>query len=316
MELDQSICDKRNLIKASVGLVVIAVCLFAMFSFPLLSGRGAPALPAAGPSVLTVIIIGFAIGCYGTIVGIGGGPLIMPTLALCYGWQSESLVATCLFIVLLNALSGSVGYGIQKRIDYKAGMKFALAALPGAVVLSFLHHVFDIRFFNVIFGIFLILLAVYSLLSAGMISREEKTGGRAKTAGHRRVRFTDRFGEEFKYYSDDRLGVVMNVFLGFFIGFLGIGGGVFQVPVLLFLLHYPPHIATATSHFITMLTAAFALIPHLFLGNVYFGEAMWMGLGVVGGAQVGARLAPRIKSKVIVYLFVVVLLVFAVKLFI
>ena len=63
----------------------------------------------ASNSRLLVVAIGLAIGCYGTIAGIGGGPIIMPVLFELYGWKSESLVATCLFIVFLNALSGSIG---------------------------------------------------------------------------------------------------------------------------------------------------------------------------------------------------------------
>ena len=107
----------------------------------------------------------------------------------------------------------------------------------------------------------------------------------------------------------------MNLLLGFFVGFLGIGGGVFQVPILIFLLKYPPHIATATSHFVTMATCLFALIPHIFLGNVMFSEAAWMGLGILVGAQIGAYLSPKINSKLIVHLFVIILLVFALKMF-
>jgi uncharacterized membrane protein YfcA len=81
-----------------------------------------------------------------------------------------------------------------------------------------------------------------------------------------------------------------------------------------FLLEYPIHIATATSHFVTMLTAAFALAPNIVLGNVHFWATAWLGIGVVVGAQVGAKLALRLRSKAILYLFAVILVAFALKL--
>lgn len=308
------IADRSDSIKIAVSVSIIALCLFAMFSVPSMSVRGPSQLSPVEPSIATILIIGFAIGCYGTIVGIGGGPLIVPFLLLMYGWDSEFLVATSLFIVFLNAFSGSIGYAMQKRIDYKGGMKFAFAALPGAVISGFIHHVFNIKMFGIIFGIFLILLAIYSLLSINKIGLKQKGIRPAKISGLRHAKFIDSFGQKFSFYSNDRLGILMNLLLGFFVGFLGIGGGVFQVPILVFLLYYPVHIATATSHFITMLICAAAVIPHIFLGNVFFGEVIWMGLGVVAGAQLGAKLAPRINSRLVMYLFIVILAVFAVKL--
>lgn len=306
--------------KIGVGLIIALLALFAMFSTP----ASRVQLPVQIPAAVAIehpfwllALIGFAIGCYGTIVGIGGGPLILPLLVFFYGWENELLVATSLFIVFLNASSGCAGYSTQKRIDYKGGIKFTLAAMPGALISSFTHHLFNLTFFNVLFGIFLLFLAGYTIFSLGRIDKpvEQKAIREAKALGYRRVKFTDRFGVKYDFYSNDQMGVSMNLMLGFFCGFLGIGGGVFQVPILIFLLRYPSHIATATSHFVTLLTCAIALLPHVFLGNVMYAQAFWMGIGVVIGAQAGARIAPRLNTKVTLYLFIIILLVLAVKLF-
>jgi uncharacterized membrane protein YfcA len=257
--------------------------------------------------------LGFAIGCYGTIVGIGGGPIIMPILYTLYHYDSETLVANCLFIVFLNALSGSVGYSLQGRVDYTGGLKFSLAAIPGAMLMSAFHHVVEITWFNTAFGLFLLALAIHSSLSAERVDAPRRMP-KLQRAGFRRVRLADSSGERFDFFSNDRLGVRLNVVLGGLIGFLGIGGGVLQVPILLYLLRFPPHVATATSHFVTLVTCLAALVPHLFLGNVHFGETAWMGAGVVAGAQLGAKVARNISSKTIVYLFAAVLVVFSTKL--
>jgi len=266
-----------------------------------------------------LLVIGLIVGCYGTIVGIGGGPIILPLLVFFYGWENELLVATSLFIVFLNAGSGCIGYAMQKRIDYKGGIQFTLAAMPGALISSFTHHLINLTFFNEVFAVFLIFLSVYTLMSINKVDKsveqESVLVKEAKAAGHRRVRFMDAFGVKYDYYSNDKLGISMNLLLGFLCGFLGIGGGVFQVPILIFLLRYPSHVATATSQFVTLLTCAIALLPHVFLGNVCYAEALWMGIGVIAGAQAGARIAPKLDGKITLYLFVVILLILAFKLF-
>lgn len=307
--------------KIGVGILVGILALFAMFSSPTSRVQLPIQIQPTVDQVPWLILasIGFAIGCYGTIVGIGGGPIILPILMFYYGWENELLVATSLFIVLLNAVSGCSGYAWQKRIDYKGAVKFTLAAMPGALISSFTHHLVDLSFFNIIFGIFLILLSVYTIFSMGKadktVAQKQQLLKEAIAQGFRKVTFQDRFGVSYDFYSNDKLGISLNLLLGFFCGFLGIGGGVFQVPILVFLLNYPTHVAMATSLFVTFLTCAIALLPHIFLSNVMYSEAMWMGVGVILGAQVGARIAKSLNTKVTLYLFVIILIVLAIKLF-
>ena len=227
------------------GLFVI-LALFAMFSsstsrvppslqIPAIAqpaGQLSPTVAADQPAWWILLITGLAIGCYGTIVGIGGGPIILPLLVFFYGWENELLVATSLFIVLLNASSGCAGYAAQKRIDYTGGIKFTLAAMPGALISSFTHHLVNLTFFDHIFGIFLIFLAVYTFFSVGRIDKttdqKQKYLKEAKASGFRRVKFIDQFGVKYDFYANDGLGISMNILLGFFCGFLGIGEACFR----------------------------------------------------------------------------------------
>jgi uncharacterized membrane protein YfcA len=300
-------------LKLSLLAVLAALCLCAMCN-PVLSFHdadmdwdGARHIPA-----FVTLVLGFVVGCYGTIVGIGGGPLIVPVLMLFYDWPAEDIVASSLFVVCLNALSGTLGYATQRRIDYRGGVAFSLAALPGAVLSSFIHHLLDIRIFDHIFGLFLVALAGFTLFK---VSRGERALQRRPSRPElRRVVIFDRFRQRHVFHCDDALGISSNFFLGFLAGFLGIGGGVFQVPLLVFVLGFPTHIATATSHFVTMLTSAFALAPNVALGNVHFAETGWLGFGVVVGAQAGAKAARRLRSRAILYLFSGILAVLAAKL--
>jgi uncharacterized protein len=290
------------------------VCLVGMFSTPSWGAvQSGWALPV-GLAELGIFAAGLAIGCYGTLVGIGGGPLVVPILVFFYGWDPRYVVGTSLMVVFLNALSGTSGYAYQRRIDYVGGLQYALAALPGAVLSGFIHRHFNVPGFGQIFGVFLLILAAYCVLGAQHVQAVVREKTSAIKASHRVLSFRDRFGIKYRFGVDDRLGSGLNLGLGFLVGFLGIGGGVLQVPILVFVLRYPVHIATATSHFVTLLTCTYALAPALAFGHVRFTQSLWMGLGVVLGAQVGAWLSPKLDARRIMILFVFVILFFALRL--
>ena len=298
-------------LRLALFTAIATLCLFGMFEPQrLLEGDSGPAISSAA----VLFAAGLGIGGYGTVVGIGGGPLLVPILHFMYAWPIEEVVASSLFVVLLNATSGSIGYASQKRIDVKGGIAFSVAAMPGAVLSGLVHHLVRVPFFDVIFGVFLLGLAGYTLLRIDGFDRPARLGRRSKR-GLRRIVMVDAFRDRYDFYSNQNLGISLNLALGFLAGFLGIGGGVLQVPILVFVLGYPIHIATATSHFVTMLTAAFAVAPNILLGNVHFEAMTWLGLGVVVGAQLGAKLASGLRSKAILYLFAAILVVFAVRLF-
>jgi uncharacterized membrane protein YfcA len=301
--------EARPIRLALLGALIV-LCLCAVINPQMSLSSEAPSLSLGAG----LFAIGIAIGGYGTVVGIGGGPLLVPILHFLYAWPIEDVVASSLFVVLLNATSGSIGYARQKRIDVKGAVALSLAAMPGAVLSGLVHHLVKIPFFDGMFGVFLVVLAGYTILRVDKFDQAQPRRRRS-TAGLRHVVLVDAFRKRYDFHSDQTLGITLNLVLGFLSGFLGIGGGVLQVPILVFLLDYPIHIATATSHFVTMLTAAFALAPNVVLGNVHFWATSWLALGVVLGAQVGAELAQKLRSKVILYLFAVILLAFAVKLF-
>ena len=75
------------------------------------------------------------IGAFGTLVGVGGGILLVPILLFVYpGEPPGRLTAISLAVVLANAVSGSAAYFRLRRPDYRSGIVLALATIPGAVL--------------------------------------------------------------------------------------------------------------------------------------------------------------------------------------
>ena len=90
---------------------------------------------------LWLIPLGFAVGACGTLIGAGGGFVLMPILLLVYPKDSPDLLtAISLAVVFCNAASGSVAYGRMRRIDYRSGLLMSAAAVPGAILGAMAHR--------------------------------------------------------------------------------------------------------------------------------------------------------------------------------
>lgn len=85
-------------------------------------------------TILFLIFIGIIAGGYGTIVGAGGGFIFVPALLLILTMDPVVAAGSGLVIVLINSLSGTLGYARQKKIDYRTGGIISIGALPGSLL--------------------------------------------------------------------------------------------------------------------------------------------------------------------------------------
>jgi hypothetical protein len=115
-------------------------------------------------------------------------------------------------------------------------------------------------------------------------------------------RLTDAHGIEYDYEFKSSLGVTISVIVGYVSSFLGIGGGIIHVPALSYLLNFPVHIATATSHFILAIMALTGTVVHILTGTFAHGvhRTIALAIGVVLGAQIGARLSEKVRGNWII----------------
>lgn len=238
------------------------------------------------------------VGAYGTLVGVGGGFLIVPVLVLLFDFGPQQAIGTSLTVVFLNALSGTFSYARQRRVDYRTGIKFAIATLPGAAIGAYVSTYLTSTMFDLLFGLLLVTIGLFLLLrpEAAPTSLEE-TPEVSVPAHMTRRTIVDARGERYVYAFRERGGIVLSFFVGFLSSLLGIGGGIIHVPALVYLFGFPAHIATATSQFILAISTGMGTASHLALGHVQFLTALLLGLGVIVGAQVGAALSRRLHGR-------------------
>ena len=263
-----------------------------------------------------LIAFGLVVGGYGTLVGAGGGFLIVPVLLLVWHLPPALAAGTSLTVVFLNAAVGSWSYAKQGRVDYRSGILLAIPTLPGSVAGAFLAKYFSGRAFDLIFAVLLFTVAVLLLWKPVGASEEgtEKPVISDPRWWRMERSLQDRDGHRFHYQYNLIYGLVLSFFVGFLSSILGIGGGIIHVPALIHMLGFPSHLAAATSHFILAISSLVGAGTHVALGNVLFGPAALMGIGVISGAQVGARIARKSKGAITVRLLSVALIVVAIRL--
>ena len=235
---------------------------------------------------LWLLPLGFVVGAFGTLIGAGGGFILVPVLLLLYPNEAPATITSIsLIVVFFNALSGSIVYARAKKIEYQTGVTFALAAIPGSIFGAVTTASINRQKFDLLFG------ALLSIFSVLLLVRPGRKSGGGETKGSR---------TEISRLSSLKLalGAVLSTGLGFLSSFLGIGAGFIYVPAFIYILDFPVHTATATSLFTLAFMSFTGTATHLFAGPLHHGMnlALMLTPGVVLGAQLGARLSRRLHA--------------------
>ncbi|MFN8506639.1 MAG: sulfite exporter TauE/SafE family protein [Dehalococcoidia bacterium] len=265
--------------------------------------------------LLLLVPLGVAVGAFGTLVGAGGGFALVPVLLLLYPDRDpETITSMSLFVVWANATSGTFAYVRQRRVDYFSGIWFAVATLPGAVAGAIVVGYVPRRAFDILFSTVLIVLGLFLFFRSQSNAIRPPLQGRGVV--HRRI--TDANGSTFVYAYRLWQGVAISTAVGFMSSLLGIGGGVVHVPVMATVLHFPVHIAAATSHFVLAFMALEGTGVHFATGALGWDESLAqaaaIALGAIPGAQIGARLSHRLHGGIIIRALAIALVLVGVRL--
>jgi len=240
-----------------------------------------------------LVVLAFLVGIASSLMGVGGGFVIVPALAMIYGIDPRSAVGTSSLMIVFTAISSTVAYAMQRRIDYRIGPLMALGTVPGGILGAYATSLVKSKELAALFGIFEIAIALRMAIDSNEGARE---GGRGGRWVWERV-LVDSKGEEFRYRINLPPALAMSFFGGLASGFFGIGGGAVLVPVMVLVAGIPMHLAVATSMFIMIFTSISAAATHVLLGNVLLEYSILLAIGIIGGTQIGAKVARRLRAK-------------------
>ncbi len=245
---------------------------------------------------IALSLLGAIVGAYGTFIGAGGGFVLMPLLVLLWPAEGrETLAAISLCVVFFNALSGTAAYARMKRVDYRSGLLFAAATAPGAIIGALVTAWLPMHVFDAILGAVLVAGAVV----VAVRPRPKARADVSETHGGMVRSLVDAEGTSYRWSFRPALGVALSLVVGFVSSVLGVGGGFTHVPILIFLLTFPVHVATATSHFVLAAMALVGTLVHIASGDFAHGvhRTLWLSVGVIAGAQFGAWLSSRVRGR-------------------
>jgi uncharacterized membrane protein YfcA len=244
-------------------------------------------------------IFGFLIAVVASLTGIGGGIFMVPVMTLLYEFLPANAAGTSLTVIIFTAAASTLNYARQKRIYWRTGLVLAIVTAPGAYLGAWLTTLLNPRDLGLIFGFFLIGVAIYIIADLNNLRRSQNQETKARMSDVELV----------KSGRTLMLGAGLSFFGGLASGLLGIGGGLLVVPIMTFAMGMAIHFATATSMFTMIFTSISGVAQHYQANHINFETALLLALGAIFGAQVGAYTSKRISSKNLRRVFGIVVIV-------
>ncbi len=241
---------------------------------------------------LWLIPLGFVAGVLGSMIGLGGGIIVVPVLTFA-GFSPTLAASNSLFAAFSNAVASTISYSRQKRIEYSIGLKLGLLSIPGTILGAYISADVTPGIFKILFGLVLLSSATYIFLRRKIESRQINTSKQVMV-----------------------LAVGASFFAGIISSFFGIGGGIIFVPLMVVAMGMGMKNAAPTSQLILLFASFSGLVTHSILGHPDYFQALLLAVGAFGGGLIGARLSLEIKEKGLQILVSIVIIAAAIKLFI
>lgn len=279
-------------------------------------------LPIANLSVnaFVIILLGGGVGLLSGMFGVGGGFLTTPLLIV-YGIPPTVAAASAASQVTGASVSGVFAHLRRKGVDVKMGSVLVAGGVVGSFSGAFLFKLLQAsgQIDTVIAVIYVLLLGSIGTMMAreslqSIAARKSGIALKPRTRRHHPLVAALPLRTRF-YRSGLYISPLAPLLLGFFVGnltiLLGVGGGFILVPAMLYLLGMTTQVVVGTSLFQTLFVTAVATMVHATTTKaVDIVLAALLLLGSVAGAQIGARLANKVRPEYLrLGLAVIVLLV-------
>ncbi len=267
-------------------------------------------------AALVAFLMSVGAGGFGSLVGIGGGLVIVPVLSVGLGYDVKTAIAASLIGVIATSLSASPRYIHSGIADRRLGLLLLVAAALGGLAGGLTAGRLDGRTLSLLFALLLSGVALRMLWQVRHPVVHPPVDDDADWSGFASSYVEPTSGVEIEYQARRIMpGTVVAFVSGNISGLLGVGGGVINVPTLNVLMHVPIRVATTTSTYMLAATAAASATVYIVSDRVDPLLAAPVALGVIIGARLGARLSMRLSQNVLRLAFVAIAAVFAVSMF-
>lgn len=259
--------------------------------------------------ILEIFLVAIAAGLIGSLVGLGGGVLIVPLLTIGFGLDIRLAIGASIVSVIATSSGAAAAYVRDHLTNVRVGMLLELATSIGAISGAFVAIYLNARLLFLLFGIILLLSIVPMIKKLGENLPGEVISDRIATRMKLASNYPDRMSGGTVAYNVTNvpLGFGMMYVAGVVSGLLGIGSGALKVLAMDTAMHLPMKVSSATSNFMIGVTAAASAGIYFWRGDVIPIVAAPVALGILVGATAGAKLLVRFQNQTVRKLFLPVL---------
>ncbi|NVM27287.1 MAG: sulfite exporter TauE/SafE family protein [Candidatus Helarchaeota archaeon] len=244
--------------------------------------------------IIIYLIVGLAAATSGSLMGVGGGFMMVPVFIFMGFNEGPNLLAPVLslFVIIFIATSASLRYSREKTINYRLGLMYAPFSIIGAFLGSIIlleSGLIDPFIFKIIFSVLIVVIGIRLILRRRKSNSEDQSDSR---------------DQRWSYY----WVILWGFMTGLSASIVGIGGGLIAVPVLHLFFSERIHVAIATSLFIMIFTAAASTLWHSLnligeLDTYFFIAGLLVAAGAVAGSQIGSHIQTRLKGRTLQLVF-------------
>lgn len=261
--------------------------------------------------IAALVLVAIGAGSLGSMLGLGGGVILVPVLTLAFGVKLQSAIAASAISVVANSVSGSQAYLRLRYTNLRLGLVLVVPTAAGALAGGLLVVSLPAGVLRTIFAIFLLAVAALMIARRSARVRSLPAPVSADDPYYLEGRYADGPQSDVVYYVPRKLrtGLLGSGLAGMISGLFGIGGGPLTVPMMVLMMRVPLKAAASTSGFMVGLTASVSAFVYYNAGFVDPSVTVPALFGIIVGARVGVRIATRLRPGILGDLFIGVMVV-------
>ena len=251
-------------------------------------------------------------GVFGSIVGLGGGVVIIPLLTLGFGVDIHFAIGASIVAIIATSSGAAATYVRDKMTNLRVGMFLELATTTGAIIGAGLATFANSFALELIFGSILLVSLVPTVRRVGedLPANPELKGLAKRLSLH--GSYTEPDGRVIQYNATrPREGLLGMLIAGMLSGLLGIGSGTYKVLSMDLAMKLPMKVSTTTSNFMIGVTAAASTGIFFQRGDIDPLIAAPVALGVLAGSMLGAKTLGGMSNVRLKMVFVPVIVLVA-----
>lgn len=269
-------------------------------------------LYTVGMFAIILFLIAIFAGFLGSLLGLGGGIIIVPTLTLLFGVDIRYAIAASLISIIATSSGAAASFLRDHLTNLRLAVVLEIGTVGGAITGFLIASYIEASALYIIFGVFLAFSAAMMLLKKGDRRAEidHPWSKRLKLGGF----FHNEKNERIQYnVAAVPFGLFSMYFAGILSALLGIGSGIFKVLAMDGAMKIPLKVSSATSNFMIGVTATASASAFFMKGDIRPEITAPVSVGILIGSWIGARLMPKMPAQTIRKIFVVVMVIVSIQ---